>query len=94
MFADKGSGVVVKQEPASGTKLKEGAVVVLHVSKGSKVGVRAGRRRAAGVGGAGALRDAGFEVNIVTVPSQESSGTVVAQNRRPVRARRPGRRSG
>jgi beta-lactam-binding protein with PASTA domain len=80
VFADKPSGVVVKQEPAPGTKLEEGAVVVLQVSKGSKavpvpdmVGQQASEATAA-------LREAGFEVNIVTVPSQQPSGSVVAQN--------------
>ena len=80
VFAEEESGVVVKQEPAAGAKLKDGATVALQVSKGPKpvpipdvVGQQASEATAV-------LRDAGFEVNIVTVPSREPSGTVVAQN--------------
>lgn len=80
VFAKQPSGVVVKQEPAAGTKLKEGQAVRLAVSKGAKpvpvpdvVGEQASAATAT-------LRRAGFEVNIVPVPSSEPTGTVVAQN--------------
>lgn len=80
VFAKEQSGVVVKQEPEGGTKLKEGAAVALTVSKGPKpvpvpdvVGMQASEASST-------LRDAGFDVNLVPVPSKERSGTVVAQN--------------
>lgn len=80
VFAEEASGVIVRQEPAAGTKLKEGETVALQVSKGPKpvpvpdvVGQQASEATTV-------LRDAGFEVNLVPVPSREPSGTVVAQN--------------
>jgi serine/threonine-protein kinase len=80
VFAKQPSGVVVKQEPAAGTKLEEGEVVRLAVSKGIKpvpvpdvVGEQVSDATAT-------LRKAGFELNIVSVPSNEPTGTVVAQN--------------
>ena len=63
-----------------GTKLKEGATVALQVSKGPKpvpVPDLVGRQVSEATG---VVRDAGFQANIVTVPSQEPSGTVIAQN--------------
>jgi len=80
VFAAEASGVVVKQEPAAGEKLKEGSAVALTVSKGQKpvpvpdvVGQQVSEATAI-------LRQAGFEVNIVPVPSNEPTGSVVAQN--------------
>lgn len=80
VFATELSGVVVEQEPVGGTKLEKGSAVALTVSKGPKpvpvpdvVGMQASEATAA-------LRKAGFEVNLVPVPSQEPAGTVVAQN--------------
>ena len=80
VFAGEASGIVVRQEPQAGAKLKEGSTVALQVSKGPKpvpvpdvVGQQASEATSA-------LREAGFEVNLVTVPSQEPAGTVVAQN--------------
>jgi beta-lactam-binding protein with PASTA domain len=80
VFSEDASGTVVRQEPEAGTRLKEGELVRLTVSKGAKpvpvpdvVGQQVSEATAA-------LREAGFEVNIVTVPSNEPAGTVVAQN--------------
>jgi beta-lactam-binding protein with PASTA domain len=79
-FGDAEEGTVLKQEPAGGEKLREGAVVTLTVSKGPQpvevpdvVGTTSSEATAA-------LRDAGLDVNIVPVPSEEPAGTVVAQN--------------
>ena len=80
VFAEEPAGVVVEQAPQAGTKLKEGATVALQVSKGPEpvpVPDLVGRQVSEATG---AVRDAGFRVNIVTVPSQEPGGTVVAQN--------------
>ncbi len=71
---------MVEQVPQAGTKLKEGATVALQVSKGPEpvpVPDLVGRQVSEATG---AVRDAGFQANIVTVPSQEPGGTVVAQN--------------
>ena len=80
VFSEEPSGVVVRQEPVPGTKLKPGGSVSLAVSKGPKpvpvpdvVGQQVSEATAA-------LRKLGFEVNIVPVPSDEPGGTVVAQN--------------
>lgn len=80
VFAQQASGVVVRQEPKAGASLKEGATVSLRVSKGPRpvpvpdvVGQQASEATSV-------LREAGFEVNLVTVPSREPGGTVVAQN--------------
>ena len=79
-FSDKKAGVVVSQEPEGGANLKEGSPVVLTVSKGSKpvtvpdvVGTTSSQATAT-------LRGAGLQVNVVGVPSDEPSGTVVAQS--------------
>ena len=78
-FADQEAGTVVKQDPAGGAKLREGGVVQLTISKGPEpvsvpdvVGTTSSQATKT-------LRDAGFEVNLVPVPSDEAPGTVVAQ---------------
>ena len=80
VFSEEESGIVVRQEPEAGANLKEGQTVALQVSKGPKpvavpdvVGEQASEATSV-------LREAGFEVNLVTVPSQDPAGTVVAQN--------------
>ena len=79
-FSDKKDGIVVSQEPETGATLKEGSAVALTVSKGSKpvtvpdvVGTTSSQATAT-------LRDAGLQVNVVGVPSDQPSGTVVAQS--------------
>jgi serine/threonine-protein kinase len=79
-FSDKKTGTVVSQEPESGTNLKEGSSVALAVSKGGKpvavpdvVGTTSSEATAT-------LRDAGLKANVVGVPSDQPSGTVIAQN--------------
>jgi len=80
VFSEQQAGVVVSQEPKSGANLKEGSTVALTVSKGSKpvtipdvVGTTSSQATTT-------LRDAGLQVNVVGVPSNQPSGTVVAQN--------------
>lgn len=79
-FAAQERGTVVKQEPRGGEKLQEGAIVRLTVSKGTRpvsvpdvVGTTSSEATRT-------LREAGFEVNIVAVPSTEAAGTVLAQS--------------
>lgn len=79
-FSDKKAGTVVSQEPKGGTNLKEGSTVALTISQGSKpvtvpdvVGTTSSEATAT-------LRDAGLQVNVVAVPSDEPSGTVIAQS--------------
>lgn len=78
-FAEQEAGTVVKQDPAGGSKLREGGVVQLTISKGPEpisvpdvVGTTSSEATRT-------LRDAGFDVNLVPVPSDEAPGTVVAQ---------------
>jgi serine/threonine-protein kinase len=79
-FSERKAGLVVAQEPKAGATLKEGSTVALTVSKGGKpvsvpdvVGTTSSQATAT-------LRDAGLEVNVVGVPSDQPSGTVVAQS--------------
>ena len=79
-FSDKKAGIVVSQEPKGGANLKEGSSVSLVVSKGSEpvtvpdvVGTTASQATAT-------LREAGLKANVVGVPSDQPSGTVVAQS--------------
>lgn len=79
-FSDEPDGTVIRQEPAAGGNLKEGSTVALTVSKGRRpvdvpdvVGTTSSEATAT-------LRDAGLEANVVSVPSDEAAGTVIAQN--------------
>ena len=79
-FAEQEQGTVVKQDPEGGAKLRKGGVVKLTISKGPQpisvpdvVGTTSSQATET-------LRDAGFEVNLVAVPSDEAAGTVLAQN--------------
>ena len=79
-FSEKKAGIVVSQDPEGGANLKEGSSVALSVSKGSKpvavpdvVGTTSSQATKT-------LSDAGLKANVVGVPSDEPSGTVIAQN--------------
>jgi eukaryotic-like serine/threonine-protein kinase len=79
-FSDKKAGIVVSQEPQAGSNLNEGSAVALTVSKGGKpvtvpdvVGTTSSEATTT-------LQNAGLKVNVVAVPSDQPSGTVVAQN--------------
>jgi len=80
VFSDEPDGTVFRQEPTAGGNLKEGSTVALTVSKGRRpvdvpdvVGTTSSEATAT-------LRDAGLEANVVSVPSAEAAGTVLAQN--------------
>jgi serine/threonine-protein kinase len=87
-------GVVIGQSPEAGAELDEGGAVQLDVSTGQAAGTTTGATTTAApetaqvpevVGlpsseATSRLREAGFEVRLVEVPSQEPAGTVVAQN--------------
>lgn len=79
-FGDADEGTVLAQDPAGGAKLAEGGTVTLAVSRGREpvevpdvTGTTSSQATAT-------LRDAGFDVNLVSVPSDEPAGTVIAQN--------------
>jgi eukaryotic-like serine/threonine-protein kinase len=88
-------GVVIGQNPGAGTELDQGETVQLDVSAGPASGTTTGETTAEpetarvpeviGLRSSEAtaqLRDAGFDVRLVQVPSQEPAGTVVGQNPR------------
>jgi beta-lactam-binding protein with PASTA domain len=77
--SDRPEGEVLGQSPAAGAKVEPGAIVVLTVSSGpDRVGVPdlegLTARRAARV-----LRDAGLELELQAVRSEEVAGTVLTQ---------------
>ena len=80
VFSEKKAGLVVAQDPKAGATLKEGSSVTLAVSKGPKpvtvpdvVGTTSSEATAT-------LQAAGLKANVVAVPSDQPSGTVVAQS--------------
>ena len=77
---DAPTNQVIAQSPAAGSQAAKGSAVRLNVSKGSGltavpsvVGMTQSDAEAQ-------LDAAGLKANVVSVPSQEASGTVVAQN--------------
>jgi eukaryotic-like serine/threonine-protein kinase len=77
---DVEEGDVIRQDPEPGIRAVEGSTVTLVVSLGLEtaivpdvVGLDRPSARAA-------LQDAGFEVNVVEVPSESEPGTVIDQN--------------
>jgi serine/threonine-protein kinase len=77
---DVEEGDVISQDPRAGVRAVEGSTVTLVVSLGLEtaivpdvVGLQRDEATAA-------LRDAGFEVNVVEVPSDAEQGTVLEQN--------------
>lgn len=80
VFSDKPEGEVVAQSPAAGSKAADGSRVRLNVSKGTglvEVPSLVGRSQEEAVS---ELESAGLQANVVTVPSQEPAGVVVAQH--------------
>ena len=80
VFSDKEQGTVVAQEPAAGEQTDQGGSVTINVSKGTGqvdvpdvVGLTRGEAEAE-------IESAKLTPNVVTVPSNETEGTVVAQN--------------
>lgn len=79
-FGDAEKGVVLRQEPAGGEKLRKGGTVTLTVSRGPEPAEVPDVTGTSSSEATATLRDAGFDVSIVGVPSQEPAGTVVAQD--------------
>jgi eukaryotic-like serine/threonine-protein kinase len=88
-------GVVIGQNPGAGTRLDEGETVKLDISSGQAAQTTTGETtttaapetaqvpEVVGLRSSEAtsqLRDAGFDVRLVQVPSQEPAGTVVGQS--------------
>jgi beta-lactam-binding protein with PASTA domain len=73
----KAAGVVVDQNPTSGTRVVKGSIELIHVSRGvAQVPDVVGQNRATAVS---AIRNAGLVPNAFTVSSTKPKGTVVAQ---------------
>jgi len=79
VFSSKPRGVVAAQAPGAGSRLAKGATVTLSVSKGQPakaVPDVVGQSESDAVS---LLKAAGFDPDVQQVPSNEASGTVVAQ---------------
>jgi beta-lactam-binding protein with PASTA domain len=72
-------GTVATQQPAPGTKLKRGSVVVLDVSAGKPAVVVPDVSGRLAPDAITALRKAGFQTAVVGVPSAQPKATVVAE---------------
>jgi serine/threonine-protein kinase len=73
-------GEVVSQDPKPGNKVAEGSTIIVRVSKGKEtlpVPSVTGQERA---DAESELKAAGFDVNVITGPSEAAEGTVFAQN--------------
>jgi len=77
---DQPSGDVVAQSPAAGGQASKGSKVRLNVSKGSALTTVPSVVGTSQADAEAQLQAAGLKANIVPVPSDEPSGTVVAQN--------------
>jgi serine/threonine-protein kinase len=79
VFSEQEPGIVLRQNPTAGEQVAEGTVIELRVSKGQNLidvpnVVGQSESTATQI-----LADAGFEVSSVTVFSDQTPGTVVAQ---------------
>lgn len=77
---DEPSGQVIAQSPAAGGQAAKGSAVRLNVSKGSGLTTVPSLVGTTQSDAEAQLQAAGLKANVVSVPSQEPSGTVVAQN--------------
>ena len=80
VFSAKPEGTIVAQSPAAGEDVEPDSSVRLNLSKGSGSVSVPGTVGQQVADAQQLLTNAGFEVNIVEVPSIEPAGTVVAQN--------------
>lgn len=80
VFSEESEGNVVAQSPDAGTKAADGSSVRLNVSKGSGLVTVPGVVGTSRADAEAQLQATGLKANIVSVPSQEPAGTVVAQN--------------
>lgn len=80
VFSDEPRGTVVAQDPAGGERAPRNSRVRINVSRGTgEVSVPNVVGQTASDAGAN-LREVGLEARVVSVPSAEPEGTVVAQN--------------
>ena len=80
IFAAQPVGEIVAQQPAAGERAREGATVLLRVSKGPRpipVPTLIGQRETEA---AQRLTSLGLEPDVFRVPAQEAAGTVVGQS--------------
>jgi eukaryotic-like serine/threonine-protein kinase len=80
VFADADPGEVVAQAPAAGESAAKGSTVRLNVSKGSKLVTVPTVVGSTEVEATTQVKDAGLVPNVVSVPSDQPAGTVVAQH--------------
>ncbi len=80
VFSDRPEGEVVAQSPAAGTRAAKDTSVRINVSKGTATASVPSLVGTSQTDATAQLESAGFQVNIVSVPSSEPAGTVVAQN--------------
>jgi len=85
---DQPEGNVVAQSPTAGGQASKGSTVRLNVSKGSGLTTVPSLVGASQADAEAQLQVAGLKANIIPVPSQDPSGTVVAQNPTSGEARR------
>lgn len=80
VFSDEPEGNVIAQSPTAGGQAAKGSAVRINVSKGTglvNVPDVTGQQRSAAES---QLTQLGLKANVVSVPSDEPTGTVVAQN--------------
>ena len=80
VFADDDPGQVVAQAPAAGESAAKGSTVRLNVSKGSKLVTVPSVVGSTEADATTQVKDAGLVPNVVSVPSDQPAGTVVAQH--------------
>src|SRR5439155_12284483 len=80
VFAAKPKGIVVSQKPTANTRLTKGSLVTLNVSKGRPTSPVPDVVGQASTQAVELLRAAGFGARVVEVPSDQTPGSVVAQN--------------
>jgi serine/threonine-protein kinase len=79
VFSSKPRGVVAAQTPGAGSQLAKGATVTLNVSKGPPAKAVPDTVGQSETDAVALLKAAGFDPDVQHVPSNEPSGTVVAQ---------------
>ena len=80
VFSSSEIGDVVAQDPAAGSSVAKGSAVRLNVSKGSALVDVPSVVGTSQADATAQVKAAGLGVNVVSVPSDEPAGTVVAQN--------------
>jgi serine/threonine-protein kinase len=88
VFSERPAGEVVAQSPAAGGKAAKESLVRINVSKGTELVTVPSLVGTSQNDATAQLKTAGLEANIVSVPSTEPAGTVVAQHPTAGQARR------